>query len=121
ASVSPASPIKSRRFWRVRASAMRARQASISAWWPQRRMRWGRRASCSALAWLYGLQTSCLHQHRPLDQFPDERAHNHEIFVSATQWWWVCFLIVLVALALFRKLKIRRTWNELLQKAGAES
>lgn len=71
--------------------------------------------SYGILTWLYGLQTAYLRGRIEPPVEGDGRILSHEIFVGATKWWWVYFVVVLVFLWGYRQFKIRRSWNELLK------
>jgi len=74
--------------------------------------------SYGMITFLYGWQTVVLRKKHhseggePTSEQGD--ALTHQIFTEATQWWWVYLLVLMAALAIFRKLKIGKTWNELL-------
>lgn len=70
--------------------------------------------SYGILVWLYGLQTAYLRGRIEPGENVDSDEVTHQIFADAAQWWWVYFLVVVVGLWLFRVLKIRKGWNELL-------
>ncbi len=75
--------------------------------------------SYGILMWLYGMQTLFLRRKltgtdAPTDTPGGEEELSHLIFTEATKWWWVYLAAVIFALWLFRKVKIRKTWNELL-------
>ncbi|MEX2581342.1 MAG: MFS transporter [Verrucomicrobiales bacterium] len=73
--------------------------------------------SYGILMWLYGMQTAYLRKHQA-PEAADGEALTQRIFADAAQWWWVYFLAVIVGLALFRALKLRQSWNELLPPTG---
>ncbi len=70
--------------------------------------------SYGILVWLYGLQTAHLRARIDPSESVDSDQVTHQIFVGAAQWWWVYFLAIVIGLWLFRTLKIRKGWNELL-------
>jgi|GEM_PF-3128166 len=72
------------------------------------------------LTWAYGMQTLFLREKLSSGDGAQaseeaEEALAHLIFTEATKWWWVYLTGVLILLWLFRKVKIRKTWNEMLQ------
>ncbi len=71
--------------------------------------------SYGMLTWLYGMQTAYFRGRidLPEDEFTD--AITHQIFTDATKSWWIYFAAVLLFLWLFRRLKIKKSWNELLK------
>lgn len=77
------------------------------------------------LTWLYGLQTLYLREKLTGPEGPPqteaaEEALAHQIFTGATKWWWVYLSAVLIALWVFRTVKIGKTWNEMLPGAAKD-
>lgn len=77
------------------------------------------------LTWLYGWQTIFLRKKYGAAGAGKTPARGedlvHLIFTNATRWWWVYLLVVLLAMALFHRFKIRKSWNELLDSGkGAD-
>ena len=71
--------------------------------------------------WGYGLQTALLRDRMApdnLDTFSEaERvAFSRSVFAEAASWWWGWFLFTIFVVAIYRRLKIGKTWNELLAK-----
>jgi hypothetical protein len=71
--------------------------------------------SYGILTWLCGMQTAYLSGRIEMPEGDRTDEITHQIFTGATQWWWVYFTGVLLFLWLFRTLKIRKSWNELLK------
>ncbi len=75
--------------------------------------------SYGIMTWAFGMQTKFL-----LDSFgpenpeilatPERDTLTHQVFAEAVSWWWIYLLAVMVGLWLFRKLWIRKSWNELI-------
>lgn len=70
--------------------------------------------SYGILVWLYGLQTAYLRGRIEPGENANPEEVTHRIFAEASQWWWLYFVCVVVGLWLFRAVKIRKGWNELL-------
>jgi len=75
--------------------------------------------SYGLITYLYGIQTAYLRgrlgPEDPQVLSGEERtALNHTIFSEAASWWWIYFLIVIVCLWIFRKVRIGKSWNQLL-------
>lgn len=79
------------------------------------------------LTWFYGLQTAFLRKQHSGELDPsgepvaseglpgDSRDPlSHLIFEEAVSWWWVYLVGLIAFLWLFRLIKIRKSWNELL-------
>lgn len=71
--------------------------------------------SYGILTWLCGMQTRYLSGRIEMPEGGRTDEIRHQIFTGATQWWWVYFAGILLFLWLFRTLKIRKSWNELLK------
>lgn len=71
--------------------------------------------SYGILTWLYGMQTAYQRGRIDLPKGEITDAITHQIFTGATRYWWVYFAGVLLFLWLFRSLKIKKSWNELLK------
>ncbi|MCB1230862.1 MAG: MFS transporter [Verrucomicrobiae bacterium] len=77
--------------------------------------------SYGLVTWGYGLQTALLRDRMApdnLDTFSEaERvAFSRSVFAEAASWWWGWFLFTIFVVAIYRRLKIGKTWNELLAK-----
>ena len=77
--------------------------------------------SYGLVTWFYGMQTAFLRNRAGTENLetlsPAEReAARQAVFTEAISWWWVYFLVVVVGLYFFRRLKLGKSWNELLAK-----
>jgi hypothetical protein len=76
--------------------------------------------SYGLIVYLYGVQTAFLRDRiEPEDSETltetAQKTLNHEIFAGAVSWWWIYFLIVIAGLWIFRRIKCRKSWNQLLR------
>ena len=72
--------------------------------------------SYGILTFLYGKQTAFFREKLGEEKnAPESKELTHQIFTESAQSWWVYFLIVVVALMLFQKFKIKKDWNQLLE------
>lgn len=75
--------------------------------------------SYGLVVYLYGVQTAFLRD-RIEPENPEtltedaQKTLNHEIFAEAVSWWWIYFLVVITALWIFRRIRCRKSWNQLL-------
>ena len=75
--------------------------------------------SYGLITYLYGIQTAYLRgrlgPEKPEVLSDAERQSlNHDIFAEAASWWWIYFLVVIAGLWIYRKVRIGKSWNQLL-------
>lgn len=71
--------------------------------------------SYGIVIWGYALQTRWLRDGEASAVAGSDA--GHAIFAEAASWWWVYFLVVLIGLGLFQRVKYGKTWNELIPPA----
>lgn len=72
--------------------------------------------SYGLVTWGYAMQTHFLRG----DAMGEDA--SHAVFAEAVAWWWVYFVVVLAGLWLYRRVKVGKSWNELIPPAkSAES
>lgn len=70
--------------------------------------------SYGLVTWGFGMQTAWLRGREGASG--DEAVATRVIFTEAVSWWWVWFLLTALGLAVYRRLGIGKTWNELLAR-----
>ncbi|MGY8641263.1 MAG: MFS transporter [Verrucomicrobiales bacterium] len=81
--------------------------------------------SYGIMTWAFGLQTKVLMEKlgpaNPEAMPQAERDElGHQVFAEAASWWWMYILLAMIGLWLFRWLKIRKSWNNLIPSPKAE-
>ena len=81
--------------------------------------------SYGIMTWAFGLQTKILMEKlgpaNPEAMLKAERDElGHQVFAEAASWWWMYILLAMTGLWLFRWLKIRKSWNNLIPAPKAE-
>ncbi len=71
--------------------------------------------SYGLVTWGFGMQTAWLRGRADGADATDEAA-TRAIFTEAVSWWWVWFVLTVAGLALYRRLVIGKSWNELLAR-----
>ncbi len=77
--------------------------------------------SYGLVTWAYGMQTAFLRERMApenLDTFTEAQREtfSRAVFAEAVSWWWLWFVLTVIGLALYRRVKIGKTWNELLAR-----